>query len=288
MKYYQVQFTLSPDTQDASDILAALLADIGFEAFQDRLTAWIQQPLFDSQSLDTLITNYPLPDTHITYTLQEAPHQNWNQQWEQESFRPIDLSPDIVIHDTRHTTIPSARYDIIINPCQAFGTGSHETTRMILRQLLQIQEYIHGKHIIDAGTGTGILAIMASKLGAASILAYDIDQWSVDNALQNLRLNHIHNVQVQLGDSSLLTTPHTPKAHLLIANINRNILLADLPTFAATLHPQGHLILSGFYRQDTPILIEAATHHHLTPIQQHHDGEWTQLLLQKKENTPTQ
>lgn len=281
MKYYQVKFSLTPDTQDASDILAALLADIGFEAFQDNLTAWIQQPLLDSEAIDKLLATFPIADTHITYTITQAPDQNWNQQWEQDGFQPIDLSPDIVIHDTRHTSIPPARHDIIINPCQAFGTGSHQTTRMILRQLLQLQDDIRDCHVIDAGTGTGILAIMASKLGAASVLAYDIDQWSVDNAKHNLDLNHIHNVQVKLGDSSLLAAPDIQKAHLLIANINRNILLSDLPRFATILHPQGQLILSGFYRQDIPILLKAAAAYNLTPIQQYHDQEWSQLLLRK-------
>ena len=265
MKYFEVIFHIkSVQKQIAADILSALLADEGFEAFESSdngLLSWVQQSVYTQEGVDNVIATFPLPDTVITYSVSEAPDQNWNSQWEQEGFRPIVIrecdTPDspvmIAIHDTSHTDVPQARYDISINPCQAFGTGSHETTRMILRHLLSMP--MQGRIVIDAGTGTGILAILCHMLGAAQVLAYDIDDWSVRNARSNLLLNGIHEgVQVFLGDSSVLYTcletgDCSVAPTLVIANINRNILLADMSRFASVLSVGGELFLfnSAFY-----------------------------------------
>ncbi|MBR1467405.1 MAG: 50S ribosomal protein L11 methyltransferase [Bacteroidaceae bacterium] len=286
MKYYEAQFTITPLSQIAADILGALLADCGFEAFEDTpygINAWVQQPQYSRQSVDGVISDFPLQGTHITYTVTPAAYEDWNTRWEEEGFSPIILTDShdtdknlVCIHDTRHADVPQARYDIIINPRQAFGTGSHQTTRMILRQLLGMN--LTGKHVIDAGTGTGILSIMCSRLGAAGILAYDIDEWSVRNAQDNLRLNDIDNVRVCQGDSSILSRP----ADLIIANINLNILLADMPRFAPHVRPGGHMLLSGFYDTDTDTLIHNAAQHGFTPQARHVDEGWAMLLLHKK------
>lgn len=292
MKYYEVTFRISPYSEIASDILSALLADVGFETFQplsDGVQAWVQQLLYSAEGIDRSIGEFPLPDTTITYTVAEAPDENWNRQWEEEGFRPI-LIPDaitgetlIVVHDTSHSDIPQARYDIRINPCQAFGTGSHETTRMIMHQLLDMP--IQGRHVIDAGTGTGILSILCCMLGANRVLAYDIDEWSVRNALVNLDLNGVSgHVQVLLGDSAVLSSSAvTPSASatLLIANINRNILLADMPAFASALADGGELLLSGFYIQDVPLLVDEASRYGFSTVLQREDNDWALLLLKK-------
>ena len=298
MKYFEVKFHItSAEVGIASDILSALLADEGFETFEptdDGLLAWVQQSIYSKEEVERAIGGFPLPDTRITYTVSEAPDENWNRQWEQEGFRPIVISdgdkPIIVIHDTAHDDVPEAQYDIRINPCQAFGTGSHETTRMIMRQLLAMP--MSGRYVVDAGTGTGILAILCRMLGAAHVFAYDIDEWSVRNAQANLLLNDIHEaVEVHLGDSRVLPVQETlaePLAQaisfaptLLIANINRNILLADMPRFSDSLSPEGELLLSGFYTEDVPILLKEAENHGLHPILQSQDSNWALLLLKK-------
>lgn len=298
MKYFEVKFHItSAEVGIASDILSALLADEGFETFEptnDGLLAWVQQSIYSKEGVERAIGGFPLPDTRITYTVSEAPDENWNRQWEQEGFRPIVISdgdkPIIVIHDTAHDDVPEAQYDIRINPCQAFGTGSHETTRMIMRQLLAMP--MSGRYVVDAGTGTGILAILCRMLGAAHVFAYDIDEWSVRNAQANLLLNDIHEaVEVHLGDSRVLPVQETlaePLAQaisfaptLLIANINRNILLADMPRFSDSLSPEGELLLSGFYTEDVPILLKEAENHGLHPILQSQDSNWALLLLKK-------
>lgn len=314
MKYFEVTFHINPATEISSDLLSALLADDGFEAFEttaEGLMAWIQQPMFVPENVDAAIESFPLPDTQIAYSVKDAPDENWNQQWEQEGFRPIIIRAEdnaegqgatdagnegpalIVIHDTRHTDVPEASYEILINPCQAFGTGSHQTTRMILRQLLAMP--MEGRQVIDAGTGTGILAILCHMLGASKVLAYDLDEWSVRNAQSNLLLNGIEsNVDVLLGDSSVLSPGGAIDSEmaselgrsfsptLLIANINRNILLADMSQFASSLAPEGELLLSGFYSEDVPALLAEASKYGLKPILQTEDNNWTLLLLKKE------
>lgn len=301
MKYFEVNFRITPTDDIAADILAALLADEGFEAFEPRedgLVAWIRQSQYTDEGVKRAIDAFPLPDTAITYSLDEAPDENWNRQWEQEGFRPIIIykegepehQPLIVIHDTMHTDVPEALYDIRINPCQAFGTGSHETTRMILRHLLAMP--LRGRRVVDAGTGTGILSILCNMLGAAEVLAYDIDEWSVRNAQDNLLLNGIgHGVSIVLGDSTVLaertgractvSSDATMRPTLLIANINRNILLSDMPVFAASLEPGGELLLSGFYTSDVPVLLDEAGRYGFVLTHRAEDGDWALLVLKK-------
>ena len=296
MKYYEVDFTITPCTEASADVLSALTADCGFEAFENTghgIRGWVQQPIFHKEELDAVIAGFPLEDVRITYTVSEAAYENWNAQWEDEGFRPIVLNASespaepnqclVCIHDTRHADIPHALYDIRINPCQAFGTGSHQTTRLILRRLLETD--LRGKHVIDAGTGTGILAIMCSMLGAHDVFAYDIDEWSVRNAVGNLQLNNIDNVRVCEGDSAVLMQEYSSsvrQADLLIANINRNILLADMPRFASCIKPGGQMLLSGFYSSDSGILQQKAMElgFHLETAGS--ESEWTMLLFCKK------
>lgn len=280
MKYFEVTCKLQPFREMAADIFSASLAEIGFEAFSvndDGLTAYIQQSMWNEEMMQEAIRNFFMPEVGIAYTLAEAPDEDWNQVWEEEGFQPVVVSDEIVVHDVKHTDVPQVEYDILITPRQAFGTGSHETTRLILRTLAQLD--LADKHVVDAGTGTGILAIMAIKRGASSVFAYDIDEWSVENTKDNLLLNHIYNnVEVRVGDSALLEGQQ--KADLLIANINRNILLADLPRFAASLKPEGKMILSGFYLQDIPALAEAAEQQGLSLKKTEKEDEWAMLLFE--------
>ena len=309
MKYYEVKCTLQPFDETATDLLSAMLSEIGFEAFsvaEDGLLAYIQQSEWSEAGMQEVIQNFCLPDVSISYTCSEAPDEDWNQVWEEEGFQPIilSLSPAlsqgegdisqpschsftpplegtgealIVVHDVKHTDVPAAKYDILITPRLAFGTGSHQTTRLILRTLAHMD--LEGKHVIDAGTGTGILSIMCIKRGAADVFAYDIDEWSVENTKDNLLLNHIYNnVEVKVGNSSVLEGQ--PRADLLIANINRNTLLADLPRFASVVKKGGRMILSGFYLADVPVLTEAASRQGFSMKKQENEEEWAMLLFE--------
>lgn len=291
MKYYEVKCTFQPFSETAADLFSASLSEIGFEAFsviENGLIAYIQQSEWNEGRMQCAIQDFFLPDVNISYTCTDAPDEDWNQVWEEEGFQPVIIGEDVVVHDVKHTDVPQARYDILITPRMAFGTGSHQTTRLILRKLAHMD--LEGKYIIDAGTGTGILAIMGIKRGAAHVFAYDIDEWSVSNTRDNLILNHIltkdliyfnnledHSVTVACGDSSVLDGQ--PQADLLIANINRNILLSDLPRFSKVVRPKGKMILSGFYLSDIPVLVEAAVQQGFSLLETESEEEWAMLLF---------
>ena len=287
MKYFEVSCEIRPFSEDAADVLSAQLAEIGFESFsqtESGLLAYIQQSVWNEDEMRQVVRNFCLPEVEIRYAKAEAPDEDWNQVWEEEGFQPIIIPSEegqeealIVVHDVKHTNVPPAQYDIVITPRLAFGTGSHSTTRLILRTLARLD--LKGKDVIDAGTGTGILAIMAIKRGASYVFAYDIDEWSVENAKDNLLLNRIYkNVNVEVGASYMLKGQ--PKADLLIANINRNILLEDLPQFAKVVKDKGKMILSGFYQPDVDTLTEAALQHGFFPIDMECEGDWAMLLFE--------
>jgi ribosomal protein L11 methyltransferase len=280
MRYFEVTCRIRPFSQDAADVLSAMLAEIGFESFsqtEDCLMAYIQQSVWSEAGMQEIVQDFCLPEVEISYTVAEAPDEDWNQVWEEEGFQPVQVSDEIVVHDVKHTDVPQVKYDILITPRLAFGTGSHETTRLILRTLAQLD--LAGKHIIDAGTGTGILSIMAIKRGSESVFSYDIDEWSVENTKDNLLLNHIYNnVEVEVGDSSVLEGQE--KADLLIANINRNILLQDLPRFAKDVKEKGQMILSGFYLEDVQTLVEAASKLGFSLSKTENEGDWVMLLFE--------
>ncbi len=281
MKYKEVIFNIQPYAEAYSDILSAILAEIGFESFipsENGLTAYIQKDQADIEKLGKTINEFPIQGVYINYEILDAEYKDWNEVWEEEGFHPIKIDDRIVIHDVKHSDVPNLPYDIVISPKLAFGTGSHQTTRLILRELLRLD--LKGKKVIDAGTGTGILSIMCIKKGASEVFAYDIDEWSIDNTLDNLLLNAIHNeVRVELGDSSVLDK--TNNADLIIANINRNILLNDIESFGLKLDVKGLLLISGFYTEDAPLLIEAAQKQRLQFVKKECDDNWCMLLLEK-------
>lgn len=287
MKYYEVTFTLSPYSADAADILAAVASEAGFETFEETPTGtigYVQQQLFDQQALDSVIADFPFPGIVITYTVAEAEDRDWNEQWEQEGFEPITVSAadsTLVIHDGRHLPDDAQAADISIeiDAHLAFGTGTHETTRMICATLLAQHSSFN---VLDCGCGTGILGICALKLGATSCTAYDIDEWSVDNTRHNAVINGVDDrLQVLHGDATLLDTV-TDRFGLVMANINRNILLQDMERFVRVMLPGAILILSGFYRADCPMLEERAHSLGLTLQQTRYDGDWACMMLKLK------
>lgn len=249
MKYFEVTFSANPCNETITDILSALTAEIGFESFvecEGGMQAYIQQSLFDEEALKNIIADFPIPDTEITYTITEPEDKDWNEEWEKNFFQPIVIEDRCVIHSTFHKEYPKAEYDIVINPQMAFGTGHHETTSSILGELLDAD--LKGKSVLDMGCGTSILAILASMRGADPVTAIDIDDWCVNNSRDNIALNNINNITVELGDASLLEG--RKPFDVIIANINRNILLNDMAAYTACMHKGSEIYMSGFYVQD--------------------------------------
>lgn len=279
MKYFEVDFTISPYSVDASDVLAAMAGEVGFETFEETetgLKGYVQQNLFDVSVLKTALEDFPFEDTTISYDIREAEDRDWNEQWEQEGFEPIVISDNLIIHDGRHLPDSTPNIAIEIDAKLAFGTGTHETTRMICSTLLELQP--KGR-VLDCGTGTGILSICALKLGAQEAVGYDIDEWSVDNARHNAVINQVDNRFTSLlGDASILNKVEG-SFDLVMANINRNILLNDMPQFVSKMNADATLILSGFYTDDCQILIEKAQTLGLTLQQQKEDQQWACLVL---------
>ena len=279
MKYFEVYFTISPYSADASDVLAAMAGEAGFETFEETetgLKGYVQQSLFDVSVLNTALEDFPFEGIHISYDIQEAEDRDWNEQWEQEGFEPIMISDQLMIHDGRHLPDSTPEIAIEIDAKLAFGTGTHETTRMICSTLLELQP--KGR-VLDCGTGTGILSICALKLGAQEAVGYDIDEWSVDNARHNAVINLVDNRFTSLlGDASILNKVEG-SFDLVMANINRNILLNDMSQFVSKMNNGATLILSGFYTDDCQILIEKAHTLGLTLQQQKEDQQWACLVF---------
>lgn len=282
MVYIEVTFTLTPWSETAQDVLTALAGDIGFESFVEEdttLKAYIQQKLYSEEAIQSLIADFPLPDVCITYTAQEQEDKDWNEEWEKNFFQPIVIGNRCVIHSTFHKDIPQMEYDILINPQMSFGTGHHETTNLIVSRLLETE--LTGKCVLDMGCGTSILAILAAKRGASPITAIDIDDWCVSNSADNIRLNGIDCITVRLGDADLLRTER-PTFDLIIANINRNILTADMDAYAACMKTGSRIFLSGFYVDDIPVMKESLKKNALTFIEHHENNRWAMIVAEKK------
>ena len=290
MKYYEINMTIEPCSQDAQDLLAALTAEAGMETFEETetgLKGYAQQQLMDEEALQQAIDMFPIEGVTISYTISEAEDKDWNEQWEQEGFEPIEVRCEkvdgrcakertLIIHDGRHLPSdishqPSAIM-IEIDAHMAFGTGTHETTRMICRQLLDMD--MEGMRVLDCGCGTGILGICALKLGAASCVGYDIDEWSTDNTRHNAVINHVDDRLVSLCGDATVLNGFAAEFNLVMANINRNILLQDMERFVRVMSPGATLILSGFYQSDCKILEEKALSLGLLPHSVTSDGEW--------------
>lgn len=290
MKYYVANFDIECADellQPARELLSAAACEAGFEAFEDTengIAGYVQRPLYDKEALDAAIADYMPEGTKVTYNIEEVPDQDWNQDWEDQGFEPIGVSDHLVIYDAKHTDMSMFAGDdgvmrIFIEARNAFGTGTHQTTRMILRRLLGMD--LTGKSVLDCGCGTGILGIVALRLGANRVLGYDIDEWSSENAKHNAALNGVDNLDVLLGDASVLDGVKE-EFDVVIANINRNILLNDMTAFRSHLKTGGRLILSGFYETDVPMLEQAAQSNGLTIIDVVTDGEWACAMFECK------
>lgn len=253
MKYLEFNFQTMPCSETANDLLAGLLGEAGFESFVEQengLAAYIQKDLYDEAALKEALADFPMPDTQVTYTFAEAEDKDWNEEWEKNFFQPIVIGNRCVIHSTFHHDVPQADYDVVINPQMAFGTGHHETTSLVIGELLDAP--LEGKRVLDMGCGTSILAILARMRGASACTAIDIDEWCVRNSLENIALNGVDHIDVYQGDASSLADKGP--FDVVIANINRNILLNDMQHYVARMAPGASLYMSGFYVDDLPVL----------------------------------
>ena len=273
MKYFEFTFSTRPCSETVSDVLAAVLGEAGFESFvttDNGLTAYIQQALCDEAAIKEAIAEFPIPDTDITYSYVEAEDKDWNEEWEKNFFQPIIIGDRCVIHSTFHHDVPQVEYDIVINPQMAFGTGHHETTSLIIGELLETT--LNGKSVLDMGCGTSILAILARLRGAAPCLAIDIDEWCVRNSIENIALNGLTDIEVKEGDASILQGKGP--FDVVIANINRNILVNDMKHYIACMQPGSELYMSGFYIDDVPVIRAEAERNGLTFVHQKEKNRW--------------
>lgn len=277
--------SLRPETcsQDICDLLAADLAEVGFDSFEtsdESLDAYIPASDFSEDTVNSVIAGFLMP-VHIEWNSHPVKGEDWNAEWERNSFTPIVISGRCVVHSTLHTDVPAAEYDIKINPRLSFGSGHHTTTRLIIGYLLDYKELIRGKRLIDVGTGTGILSIMAALLGASQVTAIEIDRAAYENALENFELNGV-DISLIHSDASALRQIESD-ADILLANINRNVVIADLPLYASTLRPGATMILSGFYTSDIEMVKDAAAKQGLILSESRTEpGEnWVAILLEK-------
>lgn len=278
MKYLEVKFVVSPCNEAINDILEAQLAEIGFDSFvgnEQGTLGYIQQSLFDSKVLSNLVQDFPL-EAEITYSVKELEDKNWNEEWEKNYFSPIVVDNRCIVKSTFHKDAGEYEYTIIINPKMAFGTGHHQTTILMMEEILKRD--FSGQSVLDMGCGTAILAVLASMRGAKDVVAIDIDEWAYDNAIENLQLNSINNVEVLIGGAELLADK---KFDTVLANINRNILLQDMAAYSKTLSKGGTLYMSGFYTEDIKVLEEETAKQGLELTYHSKKDNWAVMKLIK-------
>lgn len=288
MKYYKTTFKItstnainSETMNTARELCAALAGSAGYESFEDTdcgINGYVQKELFDEETLKENLNAFPLEYVKIEYSTEEAEDRNWNEQWEQEGFDPIIIDGKCRIRDIYHEVSDSYPIDIEIDAKQAFGTGTHNTTQMIIQQLLDMD--LSGKCVLDCGCGTGILSIVASKCGAKEVVAYDIDEWSTENTRHNAIINNVNNITAILGDVSVLNNIKDT-FDVVLANINRNILLNDMPAMTSVMHPGSLYVISGFYSTDVPMLNQKAKELNLEFVCQHTSEDWTLVMFKK-------
>ncbi len=278
MNYLEINFIILPFEEYISDVLASELGEIGFNSFVSTevgLAAYILESDFNEDKLKNLVSDFPF-EASIDYKVTQIESKNWNEEWEKNYFEPIVIGNECVIHSSFHKNVPKAKYDIVIDPKMAFGTGHHETTSLVIGRLLEMD--LKGKTLLDMGCGTAVLAILAAMRGAKDIVAIDIDTWCTENSIENLKINNIQDVNVQLGGAELLAGLHFD---IILANINRNILLADMEQYAACLSAGGELYMSGFYIQDIPLIEAEANRLGLKLIDYREKNNWVAVKTVK-------
>lgn len=275
MYYTRLQVTCEPDF---TDILTAELAEIGFDTFMetdDGFEAYAEESNYDAEAVFILKEKYA-SHTPITFSFDKIQKQNWNEEWER-SYQPINVEDQCLIRAEFHQPEKKFPYEIVITPKMSFGTGHHQTTYLMVKGQMAIDH--RDKRVMDAGCGTAILAIMACKRGAREVEAFDIDEWSVTNGNENIEINHCKNIHLQQGKIADLGITGT--FDIILANINKNVLLDEMKIYSGYLNKGGLLLLSGFYTHDIPDLVKRASQNNLTEIYHDEREMWASLLLRK-------
>jgi ribosomal protein L11 methyltransferase len=279
MDYTEVKIVLNP-VLPSREVLLYELAELGFDSFTDEeqgLNAYIPSQHLNIQQLEQVFNQIKAHETQLSFEINIIEDKNWNEVWE-SNFQPITIEDKCIVKAPFHQVDKHYTYEIEINPQMSFGTGHHETTYLMMTELLEMD--FKNKDVLDMGSGTGILAILASKLGAKHIDAIDIEEWAYNNALENVANNATTNISVFLGDAALIEQKKE-SYDVVIANINRNILLQDMHHYVASMKTNANLLLSGFYTTDASVLIH---HAETLGLKLHHQREkntWCMLHFSK-------
>jgi ribosomal protein L11 methyltransferase len=274
MDYLEFKITCLDEFRE---ILIAELSEIGFDSFletEEGIDAYTLEEGFDREAFDAVIAQYK-EEGQLVVSEGKMPKVNWNEEWE-KNYDPIPVDDLVYVRASFHPSVPGFQHEIVINPKMSFGTGHHATTFQMLRHQGQIDHV--GKRVLDVGSGTGILAIMADILGAKEVEAFDIDDWCVDNGNENFDLNH---VKTRMGLGTIREVDPQGPFDIVLANINKNVLLDEITIYADLLVDKGYLLLSGFYTQDIADLIECATPLGLKLLKEGSKDNWAALILQK-------
>ncbi|MDO9001630.1 MAG: 50S ribosomal protein L11 methyltransferase [Bacteroidota bacterium] len=275
MSYLSYQFTVSPP-EPGSEILMALISEYEFDSFDfndSGFTAYIKE----ESATNVELSNFDFEDFKFTCEIKKIPLTNWNAEWE-KNFEPVLVDDLLSIRAPFHEKNNKVKHEIVIMPKMSFGTGHHQTTRLVCRAMFET--YFNNKRVLDMGCGTGILAILAMQLGATDILAIDIDEWSVENSIENCATNNCSKIVVTKGDIESLE--NEKPFDMIIANINKNILKKHLEFYAKKLASTGKLFLSGFFVTDMDELKSVAAKHNLKFVSYKNENEWAMMLFEKE------
>ena len=274
-QYVEVKFTC---TEEFKEILIAELYNLGFNSMMETevgIEAYVLIPDYNQKTLDEIVDKYK--EAAISYITSEFENKNWNEEWE-KNYDPIVVEDKCLVRATFHKSFGNYPYEIIITPKMSFGTGHHSTTYLMLKHQMGINH--EEKRVLDAGCGTAILAVMAEKLGASEVIAYDIDDWSIENAPENVALNDCKNIEVFGG--TIRTVPLKGQFDIILANINKNVLLDELGEYSRYLEFGGYVILSGFYVHDNDDLVARADEFDLQLVGHNKKNDWSSLIFIKK------
>lgn len=276
MKYFELQITISPFNNEINEILIAHFSEIGLDNFfenNDGFNAYLNEEP-DLSLIKPIIEAFSNDNFQIIYKISEIQSKNWNEEWE-KNIQPLVIDDKCLIYTSFHSNLPKCEHEILIDPKMSFGTGHHQTTEMMVKYILELD--FTNKKVIDAGCGTGILAILASKKGADEVIAFDYDDNCVENSLENVQKNNTHNIQVMKADENSV---FENKVDIILANINRNVLINYEKMFSKLLNKNGTLLLSGFYEEDIPVLFQAYSND-FNMISKKTLNNWSSIMLQK-------
>ena len=275
---FSFQYESPIETEVINDVLASELGNIGFDSFfsaENGLLAYIEADKYNESTLNDCLCAFPLEGIQFSYTLQTIKSRNWNEEWEKNYFQPVTINNECLIRASFHPEREGFKYTIVIDPKMAFGTGNHATTSLMLSELLRLD--VKDKDFLDMGCGTAILAILAAMKGASRIVAIDIDEWAYQNAIENCHLNNTEQIEVLLGGAEQIFGTFD----YIFANINRNILLNDISHYAPALKFGGSLFMSGFYKDDIPVIEKECIRHGLFLCSVKEQDAWVSIQVSK-------